>query len=115
MHDNPTAEQPIWRFAELLEQLSQDKQFIDVAGFSEGMSLELYKPVGNDAQSPHTRDELYIVSSGSGTFYLQGDTFPFDSGDLIFVPAHAEHRFESFSEDFTTWVIFFGPERTARS
>jgi hypothetical protein len=26
------------------------------------------------------------------------------------VPAGVEHRFEEFSGDFGTWVIFYGPE-----
>ena len=29
-------------------------------------------------------------------------------GDLIFVPAGREHRFLEFTEDFKTWVVFFG-------
>jgi len=28
---------------------------------------------------------------------------------LLFVPAGVEHRFEHFSEDFSTWVVFYGP------
>jgi len=29
---------------------------------------------------------------------------------MLFVPAGVEHRFENFSDDFATWVIFYGPE-----
>jgi uncharacterized protein YjlB len=29
--------------------------------------------------------------------------------DLLFVPAGMEHRFEAMSEDFATWVVFYGP------
>ena len=36
--------------------------------------------------------------------------FMLEAGDLLFVPAHVEHRFERFSDDFRTWVIFFGPQ-----
>jgi mannose-6-phosphate isomerase-like protein (cupin superfamily) len=28
--------------------------------------------------------------------------------DVLFVPAGVEHRFENFTDDFTTWVIFYG-------
>ena len=103
--------QSIWRFPAVLEQLSRDQAFIEVAEFSGDVSVELYKPVGEDRQTPHTRDELYIVATGSGLFTLEDEEFPFAEGDVIFVPAHAEHRFSSFSEDFSTWVIFFGPEK----
>lgn len=74
------------------------------------ISVELFAPRGTDTQSPHTRDELYIVSSGSGTFRRADEVCAFTAGDLLFVPAHVEHRFETFSADFRTWVIFFGPE-----
>ncbi|MDJ0916232.1 MAG: cupin domain-containing protein [Woeseiaceae bacterium] len=103
--------QTIWRYPEILEQLSEDRPFLEIAEFSDNLSVELYKPVGEDTQMPHTRDELYIVASGSGLFTLEKDEFPFAKGDVIFVPAQAEHRFSSFSDDFSTWVIFFGPEK----
>ena len=35
---------------------------------------------------------------------------PCRAGDLVFAPAHAEHRFEDISADFATWVLFYGPE-----
>ncbi|CAB3800120.1 hypothetical protein LMG28138_04794 [Pararobbsia alpina] len=78
------------------------------------VSVELYAPRGTDTQSPHARDELYIVASGSGTFRRADQVCEFKSGDLLFVPAHVEHRFASFSDDFRTWVIFFGPEGGVR-
>ena len=74
------------------------------------VSVELFAPRGVDTQLPHTRDELYIVSSGTGVFRRESQICEFKAGDLLFVPAHEEHRFERFSADFRTWVIFFGPE-----
>ncbi len=72
--------------------------------------VEIYAPRGTDPQTPHTRDEVYIVVAGSGTF-LNGETRQqFAPGDLLFVPAGIEHRFEAFTDDFVTWVIFYGPE-----
>jgi hypothetical protein len=29
---------------------------------------------------------------------------------VLFVPAGHEHRFEDFTPDFATWVIFYGPD-----
>jgi hypothetical protein len=74
------------------------------------LSVELYAPRGADTQSPHARDELYIVSAGAGVFRRGEQMVEFRAGDLLFVPAYVEHRFERFSDDFRTWVIFFGPE-----
>lgn len=80
--------------------------------FSRGdLEVEIYAPCGHDPQSPHTRDELYVVVSGSGVF-LSGDRrCAFSPGDMIHVPAGEAHRFESFSNDLVVWVIFYGPEQ----
>ncbi len=74
------------------------------------MSVELYAPQGKDLQTPHAQDELYLVRSGSGVFLKAGERKPFQQGDWIFVEAGLEHRFESFTQDFSTWVIFWGPK-----
>ncbi len=29
--------------------------------------------------------------------------------DALFVPAFTPHRFIDFSDDFATWVVFYGP------
>lgn len=74
------------------------------------MIVEYYAPIAIDRQQPHTRDELYVIATGTGTF-LNGETrHSFAPGDVIFVPAGISHRFEEFSDDFATWVIFYGPE-----
>ena len=74
------------------------------------LEVEIYAPEGTDPQQPHTRDEVYVVISGSGWFVNGEDRHPFEPGDLLFVPAGFEHRFEDFSDDFATWVMFYGPE-----
>lgn len=71
---------------------------------------EIYAPQETDTQQPHTRDELYIVVRGSGVFLNGRVRQWFSSGDLLFVPAGREHRFEAFTENLVTWVIFYGPE-----
>ncbi|HET8646384.1 MAG TPA: cupin domain-containing protein [Vicinamibacteria bacterium] len=74
------------------------------------IQVEMYAPRGKDPQGPHTRDELYVVVSGSGDFLNGGTRHRFGPGDLLFVPAGVEHRFQDFGDDFATWVIFYGPE-----
>ena len=82
-----------------------------VAAFEHGTLLaKLYAPRGEDLQKPHTRDEVYIVASGTGTFVAGEKRHPFGPGDFLFVPAHVVHRFEDFSDDFKVWVVFYGPE-----
>ncbi len=74
------------------------------------LSIEIYKPEGVDLQEPHNQDEIYVVVSGSGIFVNGESKNPFEAGEVLFVPASAVHRFEEFTDDFSTWVIFFGPE-----
>ena len=74
------------------------------------LSVEIYAPRGTDLQTPHTRDELYVVMSGGGQFVNGERRHPFGSGDVLFVPAGVPHRFEEFSDDLAVWVIFYGPE-----
>jgi mannose-6-phosphate isomerase-like protein (cupin superfamily) len=74
-----------------------------------GVEVEYYAPRGADVQTPHERDEIYVIATGSGWFVARETRRRFAAGDFIFVPAGAEHRFEEFSEDFAAWVVFFGP------
>jgi len=73
------------------------------------MSVEIYRPVETDRQTPHLQDELYVIISGNGDFLNNGERKAFGPGDVLFVPAGIEHRFENFSVDFASWVIFYGP------
>ncbi|MEE4361657.1 MAG: cupin domain-containing protein [Pseudomonadales bacterium] len=69
----------------------------------------IYAPVGEDAQQPHPRDELYVIRSGQAVFVSASGTEAVTAGDVVFVAAHADHRFEAMSADFSTWVFFYGP------
>ncbi|MEJ2668082.1 MAG: cupin domain-containing protein [Deinococcales bacterium] len=97
--------------AEILDALPQDGGPRLASVFDRGdVTVELYAPQGRDDQAPHERDELYVVIAGTGQFACAGTVVEFAAGDLLFVPAGMEHRFESFTEDFATWVVFFGPQ-----
>jgi mannose-6-phosphate isomerase-like protein (cupin superfamily) len=74
------------------------------------LDIEIYAPRGVDPQTPHTRDEVYVVVSGSGEFLNGGVRTRVETGDILFVPARVEHRFENFTDDFATWVLFWGPQ-----
>ena len=86
-----------------------DQRFVELLQHG-SMLVEYYAPDKVDLQQPHRQDELYIVQSGSGIFYNDGVRTPFVAGDVLFVPAGLEHRFEDFTEDFATWVVFYGPD-----
>lgn len=82
-----------------------------VALFEHGsLVIKLYAPRGTDPQTPHSRDEIYVVARGTGEFVCGGERRAFAPQDVLFVAATIEHRFESFSDDFAVWVFFYGPE-----
>ena len=85
------------------------ERFAEVLGHG-SMEVEVYAPRGTDPQAPHTRDELYVVVSGSGEFVNGTERHSFGPGDVLFVPAGLEHRFEDFTDDLVVWVVFYGPE-----
>ena len=72
------------------------------------LSLEYYAPRGADTQEPHEQDELYVVISGTGTFVAGDRRTRFGPHDVLFVAAGVPHRFESFTDDFECWVVFYG-------
>ena len=89
------------------------------------MELRWFAPKQHDPQTPHDRDELYIIVSGTGVFMRAVESLPFDDsslpiqgeervrfgpGDALFVAAGTTHCFEEFSDDFATWIVFYGPE-----
>jgi mannose-6-phosphate isomerase-like protein (cupin superfamily) len=95
---------------EALAQLNE-KNALFIKLFSHGsLEIEIYRPQKMDLQRPHTRDELYVVATGTSRFMLAGHEHAVEPGDVLFVPAYTEHRFLQFSEDFSTWVFFYGPE-----
>jgi mannose-6-phosphate isomerase-like protein (cupin superfamily) len=74
------------------------------------LSLGLYVLAagGVDGQSPHGQDEIYYVVSGRGTLSVNDVDTPAHPGSILYVAAHADHRFHSITEDLTL-LVFFAP------
>jgi len=96
--------------SEALNKLASENNILATLFEHGTLSIEVYSPDKKDLQKPHDQDEVYIIISGSGTFYNDGERVQFSEGDFLFVPAGIEHRFENFTDDFSTWVIFYGPK-----
>jgi mannose-6-phosphate isomerase-like protein (cupin superfamily) len=63
---------------------------------------------GVDDQTPHTEDEVYVVTAGRAKISTPAATVDVMPGSVIFVPAKEQHRFVDIAEDLTLLVVF-GP------
>jgi len=73
-----------------------------------GAQILVFAPRGTDHQTPHTRDEAYVGVSGRAVLEIEGERHQFAAGDMAWIPRNTDHRFVDISDDFVTWVIFFG-------
>ena len=73
------------------------------------LDVSLGTPVRPNEQTPHEQDEFYVAIRGRGVLFHDGRRDPFESGDLLFVAAATEHRFEDFTDDLLVWRVFYGP------
>lgn len=69
---------------------------------------------GTDPQSPHTEDEIYVVTAGRATLWTPSASAVLSTGDVAFVPAGEEHRFVDIEEDLSVLVVF-GPAEYSRA
>jgi mannose-6-phosphate isomerase-like protein (cupin superfamily) len=78
------------------------------------MRVEVFAPstsgCGEDLQQAHSQDELYFIQRGTAQLLINDQRFDAAAGDAFFVAAGVSHRFENFSDDFVTWVVFYGKQ-----
>jgi quercetin dioxygenase-like cupin family protein len=67
---------------------------------------------GTDDQSPHTEDEIYVVTAGRATLESGGERAEAGPGAVLYVPAGEVHRFTEITEDLALLVIFAPAEET---
>lgn len=67
-----------------------------------------------DTQSPHTEDEIYVVTQGSATFEAGGERVPASAGTVLYVPAGEPHRFVDVTDDLAV-IVVFGPAEYTRA
>ncbi|MGH9804785.1 MAG: cupin domain-containing protein [Candidatus Acidiferrales bacterium] len=82
------------------------REFLRVPALSAG--LYCLPAAGDDPQHPHTEDEIYCIIRGRARFRCAGEDRDVTAGTVLFVPARAEHRFHSITEDLVALVVF-GP------
>ena len=73
------------------------------------LNLKLSLPVAPNQQTPHSKDEIYVIMQGRGVLFHDGKRDAVEPGDVVFVAAGTEHHFEEFTKDLAVWVVFYGP------
>jgi mannose-6-phosphate isomerase-like protein (cupin superfamily) len=84
------------------------REFLRRPGFSMGMYL--LPAGGQDAQHPHSADEVYIVQHGRAQLEVEGEIIDAGPGDVISVDRGRDHHFGNISEDLAVLVIFAPPD-----
>ena len=111
MHTHPHSS--IIRFQDTQRSIPGPAGEHAVSLFQRG-TLNAYLALGRHAPRPrpitsHAQDELYVILRGTGVLLHDGRRDPFGPGDLLFVSAGTDHRFEEFSDDLAVWALFYGP------
>jgi mannose-6-phosphate isomerase-like protein (cupin superfamily) len=101
----------LWNVGELAaKQQKSYGEFLSIPT----MSMGVYKlPAGGvDPQSPHNEDEAYYVVSGVAKIEVEGEEQPVTPGTIVFVPAHARHKFKDIEQDLVL-LVFFAPAESS--
>jgi mannose-6-phosphate isomerase-like protein (cupin superfamily) len=74
---------------------------------SAGLEIGVYALVAPepDRQQPHADDEVYLVLEGTGVLEIEDTRVELREGQVVFVPAGADHRFSAY-EHLVVLVVF---------
>jgi quercetin dioxygenase-like cupin family protein len=86
------------------------REFLRVPSLSTG--LYVLARGAEDKQQPHGEDEVYFVLAGRGKLDVEGDVRPVQTGSVVFVGKHVQHRFVEIEEELRV-LVFFAPAETA--
>lgn len=67
---------------------------------------------GVDSQSPHTEDEIYVVTAGRAVLEAGGERAEVGPGSVLYVPAGEVHRFVDVTQDLALLVLFAPAEES---
>ncbi len=84
-------------------------EFLRVNDLSVG--LYVIPAGGDDPQSPHNEDEVYVILSGKGVLRAGEEEFPAEAGSILYVAKQVPHRFHDVTEELRV-LVFFAPAHT---
>jgi mannose-6-phosphate isomerase-like protein (cupin superfamily) len=88
--------------------MSSDNQFVRILNFEHLITgIIKIKPGAKDHQTPHPRDEVYLLISGNGFLQIKDKSLTLEKNKLYFVPKDTLHYFYGNTEEIVV-VYFFG-------
>ena len=79
---------------------------------SAALSAGIYRLAAGatDGQSPHSEDEVYVVTTGAAYLEVDGQRTAVRPGSVAYVPSRVPHRFVDVTDDLEVAVVFAPPE-----
>jgi len=62
------------------------------------------EPGGSQVIHSHNHEQVYVVISGEGRVYVDGDNRAVSAGELIHIPSNADHGIENTSEEVLVYI-----------
>lgn len=99
-----------YELAELLKAVAESGRRYDEFLRVPDLSMGLYhlKAGEADPQNPHNQDEVYYVLEGRAKIEVEKEVRTVASGSIVYVKAHAAHKFIDIETDLTV-LVFFAP------
>jgi quercetin dioxygenase-like cupin family protein len=85
-------------------------EFLRVPAMSAG--IYVLAAGAEDPQKPHGEDEMYYIARGKARMRVGDQEREVAAGDVIFVAAHVEHRFNAIEEELVV-LVFFAPAESS--
>jgi mannose-6-phosphate isomerase-like protein (cupin superfamily) len=85
-------------------------EFLRVPDLSVG--LYVIPAGGDDQQTPHREDEVYLVLSGRGILRVGEEDLDATPGSILYVAKDAQHYFHGVTEELRL-LVFFAPAHTS--
>ena len=98
----------VFNLDDIAKSMPENDQFVRVINNKDMITgLIRLKPHQKDHQTPHPRDEVYLLLSGDGYLQIDDKSFKLEKNSLYFVPKETKHNFYGNNEELVI-LYFFG-------